>query len=100
MTDVTAISSTRSPRPDSTTLRSQRADRLPRSPMNSPRLTIEVASRLAYSVDEAAALIGISRRSIYELLRSHQLGSIKIGSRRLIRHSDLERFLDDPEQEA
>ena len=53
--------------------------------------------RLAYSVDEAAAMIGVSRRSIYELFRSGQLGSVKIGARRLIRRTDLDAFLDQPE---
>jgi excisionase family DNA binding protein len=53
--------------------------------------------RLAYSVDEAAGLLGLSRRSIYELLRDGQLGSVKIGSRRLIRHTDLELFLSQLE---
>ncbi len=50
--------------------------------------------RLAYSVEEAGQMIGISRRTIYELIRSGQLVSIKIGSRRLVRHVDLERYLD------
>ena len=53
--------------------------------------------RMAWSVDEAASLIGISRRLLYELLRSGQLRSVKIGSRRLIRQQDLERFLEELE---
>ena len=40
-------------------------------------------------------MVGISRRSVYELLRTGQLRSKKLGSRRLIRHTDLERFLDE-----
>ncbi|MEM8923795.1 MAG: helix-turn-helix domain-containing protein [Actinomycetota bacterium] len=51
------------------------------------------APKLAYSVEEAAEALGISRRSIYELLRSGQLGSVKIGARRLIRRTDLDVFL-------
>ncbi|MCP4964525.1 MAG: helix-turn-helix domain-containing protein [bacterium] len=53
--------------------------------------------RLAWNVDEAAALIGISRRHPYELLGSGELRSIKIGSRRLVRQSDLEQFIDGVE---
>lgn len=49
--------------------------------------------RLAWSVEEAAEILGISRRTIYELLRAGTLRSVKIGSRRLIRQSDLEEFL-------
>ena len=57
--------------------------------------TVGQLTRLAYSVEEAAAIIGISRRTVYELLRTGQLRSVKIGSRRLIRHTDLERFIDE-----
>lgn len=56
--------------------------------------------KLAYCVEEAGDMIGISRRSIYELIRSGQLGSVKIGSRRLIRHTDLERFLAELDDAA
>ena len=55
----------------------------------------EEMTRLAWSVDETAELLGISRRSLYELLRSGELRSVKIGSRRLIRNADLERFVDE-----
>lgn len=56
--------------------------------------------RLTYSVAEAAQAVGISRRTIYELLRSRQLASIKIGSRRLIRSEELVRFLAELEDAA
>jgi excisionase family DNA binding protein len=45
--------------------------------------------RLAYSVPEVAKLIGISKSKIWELIRSGELGSIKICGRRVVRHSDL-----------
>lgn len=53
-----------------------------------------MTTKLAFSVEEAADIIGISRRTIYELIRTGDLGSVKIGSRRLIRQSDITRFLD------
>ena len=56
--------------------------------------------RLTYSVVEAAAVLGISRRSVYELLGSGSLRSVKIGNRRLIRHADLERFVAELEDVA
>jgi excisionase family DNA binding protein len=49
--------------------------------------------KLAYSVQEAGELVGLSRRMLYELMRTGELGSVKVGKRRLIRHADLERFL-------
>lgn len=51
------------------------------------------AERLAYSPDEAAELLGISRELIHDLLRTGQLGSVKAGRRRLIGKHHLEQFL-------
>lgn len=39
---------------------------------------------LVYSVEEAAHVLRISRDTTYELLRSGQLRSMKVGRRRLI----------------
>ena len=50
--------------------------------------------RLAYSVDEAAAVLGVARETIYELIRSGQLRSRKAGSRRIIGRHHLLEFLD------
>jgi excisionase family DNA binding protein len=49
--------------------------------------------RLAYSPDEAAELLGISRELVHDLLRTGQLGSVKAGRRRLIAKLHLEAFL-------
>jgi excisionase family DNA binding protein len=49
--------------------------------------------RLAYSPDEAADLLGISRELVHDLLRTGQLGSVKAGRRRLIGKHHLEEFL-------
>ena len=55
------------------------------------------AERLAYSPDEAAELLGISRELVHDLLRTGQLGSVKAGRRRLIAKHHLEAFLaSDP----
>jgi excisionase family DNA binding protein len=51
------------------------------------------AERLAYSPDEAAELLGISRELIHDLLRTGQLRSVKAGRRRLIAKHHLEAFL-------
>jgi excisionase family DNA binding protein len=50
--------------------------------------------RLAYSVDEAARLTGLSRDLLYDQMRSGNLDFIKVGRRRLITRQHLERFLD------
>jgi excisionase family DNA binding protein len=51
------------------------------------------AERLAYSPEEAAELLGISRELVHDLLRSGQLGSVKAGRRRLIGRQHLDAFL-------
>jgi len=50
-------------------------------------------ARLAYSVKDAAAVSSISRSKLYELMKAGFLGSVRIGGRRLIRHSDLMALL-------
>lgn len=42
------------------------------------------AERLAYSVDEAARLTGLSRDLLYDQMRRGNLRYVKIGRRRLI----------------
>jgi excisionase family DNA binding protein len=50
--------------------------------------------KFAYSIEEAAELLSIKRDPIYELLNTGQLGSFKIGTRRLIAHRHLEAFIE------
>lgn len=52
------------------------------------------AERLAYSVDEAAQLTGLSRDLLYHQMRIGNLDFIKVGRRRLITRQHLEKFLD------
>jgi excisionase family DNA binding protein len=51
------------------------------------------AGRLAYSVDEAARLTGLSRDLLYKQMRQGNLDYLKIGRRRLITRRHLEHFL-------
>jgi len=53
--------------------------------------------RLAYSPDEAAELMGLSRELVNDLLRTGELKSIKAGRRRLIARHHLAAFLGVPE---
>lgn len=57
-------------------------------------------SRAAYSPGEAAKYLGVSRRMVYDLLDQGELASVKIGSRRLIRVGELDRFLAERERTA
>ena len=51
------------------------------------------AERLAYSVDEAARLTGLSRDLLYDEMRRGHLDYLKVGRRRLITRQHLEQFL-------
>lgn len=37
--------------------------------------------RLTYTVEEAAALVGVARSTMYELVRSGEVGSVRVGRR-------------------
>jgi len=52
------------------------------------------AEQLAYSVDEAARLTGLSRDLLYDQMRQGNLASIKVGRRRLITRQHLQQFLE------
>ena len=53
----------------------------------------KAVERLAYSPDDVAKLLGISRELVHDLLRTGQLRSVKAGRRRLISKRHLEAFL-------
>lgn len=48
--------------------------------------------RLAYSINESCRLLSISRRHFYGLLSEGKIETVKIGSRRLVSHEELERI--------
>jgi excisionase family DNA binding protein len=52
-----------------------------------------LAERLAYSVDEAARLTGLSRDLLYDEMRRGHLPYVKVGRRRLITRQHLQQFL-------
>ena len=64
------------------------ADPEPGTPGPSPG-----ADRLAYSVDEAARLTGLSRDLLYDEMRRGNLSYVKVGRRRVITRHHLEQFL-------
>ena len=54
----------------------------------------EVERALLYQVPEAAALLGIGRTNVYYLMNDGKLGSVRIGSRRLIPRAALLAFVE------
>lgn len=53
-----------------------------------------VPRRLAYSIDEVASAVGISRDLVYELIASGRLKTVPVGARRrVIPTHELERLL-------
>ncbi|TXC69608.1 helix-turn-helix domain-containing protein [Sphingomonas ginsenosidivorax] len=56
--------------------------------------------RLAYSVDEAAAVVGLSKTTLYNLMGANQLAFCKVGKRRIIRSVDLEALISGPSSVA
>lgn len=51
------------------------------------------ADRLAYSVEEAARITGLSRDLLYDQMRTGKLSYLKVGRRRVITRQHLEAFL-------
>ncbi len=49
---------------------------------------------LLYRVSDAASMLGISRTNVYHLMNNGVIGSVRIGSRRLIPRSALESFVE------
>lgn len=50
--------------------------------------------KLALSITEAAAVLGISRPTVYELIHSEDFPAFRVGRRTLISRSGLERWID------
>ncbi len=55
--------------------------------------TEHLTDRLAYSVDEAALITGLSRDLLYDQMRRGKLAYLKVGRRRIITRQNLEDFL-------
>jgi len=56
--------------------------------------------KLAYTVEEAAELLSLSRAHVYRLLDLGQLGSVSIGRSRRITSTQLSEFLRSLEQRS
>jgi excisionase family DNA binding protein len=60
----------------------------------------ELAAGHLLTVEETADQLRISRWSVYNLIRSHQLRTVKIGRRRLVTPAALADYIEMLEKEA
>ncbi len=56
--------------------------------------TDSLSGRIAFSVDEAARLIGVGRTFLYAAIKQGSLKSTKVGGRRLLTVKAIESWLD------
>lgn len=59
------------------------------------KLDQPVSGPLAVSPAKAAEMAGIGRTKLYELMATHKLQSFKLGTRRLIRVTDIQNLIDN-----
>lgn len=59
-----------------------------------------MTERLAHSVSDAAAILGIGRSKFYQLINTDEIAYFKIGSRTLVPHDELTAFLARQRQAA
>jgi excisionase family DNA binding protein len=50
---------------------------------------------LLLSLDESAALMGIGIVTLHKIIRNGEIGSVKIGKRRLIPRQEIDAFIRD-----
>lgn len=54
---------------------------------------LSLAERLTLTIDETAAILGIGRSHVYELIRREELPSVQLGRRRLVPRAPREEWL-------
>lgn len=57
--------------------------------------TEQTNAPLAHQIPQACIRIGVSRSSLYDLMKSGAIRSFKVGSRTLIPETELQRFIDE-----
>ncbi len=56
-----------------------------------------MVEKLAYSLDEACALVGLGKTKLYESINDGRLRARKCGKRTMVLRSDLQEFLSNLE---
>ena len=59
-----------------------------------------VTERLAYTVEEFAQTIGISRSSAYRVLKQYNIETVRLGGRTLVPRAAVERLLNRQQETA
>lgn len=54
----------------------------------------ELNSKLFLNIKETSQLIGISERSLFRMIKLHKLKSTKLGSRRIIKRTDIDNLFN------
>jgi excisionase family DNA binding protein len=55
-----------------------------------------MTERLVYRIPEVCAMMGISARTFWRLVRAGKIDVLKLGSSRFVRHDDLTALLAKP----
>ena len=50
-------------------------------------------TRMLYPINDAVRVLGIGRSTLYELIATGEIHTVKIGRRTLIAHDELERYV-------
>jgi len=74
----------------------RRADSAAEPPSEPAAHASQHGEKLAYSVAEAARVLGLSHSLIYDQLRTGRLGSLQVGRQRIITREHMEKFLAGP----
>ena len=56
---------------------------------------IQLHERIALRINNASVVSGLSRSTLYELLKTGKLRAVKVGGRRLILRESLQGLLED-----
>lgn len=59
-----------------------------------PQIQPAELAKWAYTIREIATLVGISRASLYRVMNSGELRSMKVGRRTLVRTPDLQAWME------
>jgi excisionase family DNA binding protein len=57
-------------------------------------MTTTTTARLLHTIPDAVEQLGVGRSTIYELMASGAIQTVKIGRRTLIAHDELVRYVD------
>jgi excisionase family DNA binding protein len=60
-----------------------------------PQASLPTPPRQVWSIPDAAERLGVSRTTLYALIKNGELGSVTIGRRRFVAEEQLQRYLDD-----